>query len=251
MRKSRFLRASTCEQSGQHSMNSLRVAAGFAVVMLAHFAGSVNARAQGDPDVALQTDPLASASPDLTSSSSSGESAYSPLTLNEKWLFAVSQTFGPSRLVGYAMHTIFDYAFDLPHQWGRDSNSWGVRVASNFGTSLIRHDLQFAVQALDHEDPRYFRSNLHGGMKRTKYAFIHTFLVRRDNQTWMPAYSLFIADYGMPYLVRQWRPANMHPLTGFEAGSMGLGVAVGSNVFNEFLPDLKKKLPKAFRFGGY
>jgi len=232
-------------------MNSLRVAAGFAVVIVAHFAGSVNASAQGDPDLALQTDPFASANPDPASSVSSGEVAYFPLTLNEKWLFAVSQTFGPSRVVGYAMHTIFDYAFDLPHQWGRDGDSLAVRVASNFGTSLIRHDLQFAVQALDHEDPRYFRSNLHGGMKRTKYAILHTFLVRRDNHTWMPAYSLFIADYGMPYLVRQWRPENMHMLTGLEAGSMGLGIAVGSNIFNEFLPDLKKKLPKAFRLAGY
>jgi len=237
-------------------MSSLRVAAGFGVVILALFAGSVNARAQGDPDTPPQTDPpvLAVVSPDTTSSgssseiSSSTESGYTPLTLNQKWLFAVSQTFGPSRLVGYAMHTIFDYAFDLPHQWGRDGDSLAVRVASNFGTSLIRHDLQFAVQALDHEDPRYFRSNLHGGFKRTKYAILHTFLVRRDDQTWMPAYSLFIADYGMPYLVRQWRPDNMHALTGFEAGTMGLGVAVGSNLFNEFLPDLKKKLPKAFAF---
>jgi hypothetical protein len=226
-------------------MTLLRVASVGTALILAQFAGCVSAWAQQDPDPVPALDQLA---PDSSSSDPSVESTYAPLTLKQKWLFSVEETFGPQRIAGYAMHTIFDYAFDLPKQWGREGDSLAVRMASDFGDSLIRHDLQFAIQALDHEDPRYFRSNLHGGFKRTKYAILHTLVVRNDNGSWMPAYSLLVTDYGMPFLVRQWRPDRMHALTGFEAGTMGLGISMGSNVFFEFLPDLKKKLPKTFRF---
>lgn len=226
-------------------MSLLGVASFGTALILAQFAGGLTVWAQQDPDPEPTVDQLA---PGSSSSDPSVESPYSPLTFKEKWLFSVSQVFGPQRFAGYAMHTMFDYAFDLPKQWGREGDSLAVRVASDFGTNLIRHDLQFAIQAIDHEDPRYFRSNLHGGFKRTKYAVLHTLVARNDNGSWMPAYSLLITDYGMPYLVRQWRPDPMHALTGFEAGTMGLGVSMGSNIFYEFLPDLKKKLPKAFRF---
>jgi len=231
-------------------MSLFCVASTWTALILVQFAGSVSAWAQQDPDPESPSDQSASASlnSDLASPSSSSESTYPPLTLKQKWLFSVEQTFGPSRFAGYAIHTLYDYAFDLPHQWGREGDSLAVRIASDFGDSLIRHNLQFAVQALDHEDPRYFRSNLRGGFKRTKYALLHTVVVRNDSAAWMPAYSLLITDYGMPFLVRQWRPDRMHALSGFQAGTMGLGIAVGSNVFNEFWPDLKKKLPKALPF---
>jgi len=225
-------------------MTLLRVASVGTALILAQFFGSISAWAQQDPDPAPAIDQLA---PGSSSSDPSVANIYFPLTFKQKWLFSVEQVFGPSRIAGYAMHTMFDYAFDLPHQWGREGDSLAVRGLSNFGTNLIRHNLQFAIQALDHEDPRYFRSNLHGGFKRTKYAVLHTLVVRKDDGSWMPAYSLLVTDYGMPYLVRQWQPERMHALTDFEAGTMGLGVSMGSNLFYEVLPDLKKKLPKTFR----
>lgn len=175
----------------------------------------------------------------------SGDPSYTPLTFREKWLYSVSEIFGPSRLAAYAAHGIVDYAFDLPKQWGRSGDSLAVRAAGHLGESFIRYNVQFAIQAIDHEDPRYFRSGQHGGWKRTKYAVVHTFVVRRDDQSWMPAYSLIATAYGMPYIVHEWRPERFRNMDGFEAGTMGIGIAMGSNIFNEFWPDLRKKLPKS------
>lgn len=183
---------------------------------------------------------------DLVSpTSTSGEPVYTPLTLKQKWLYSVSEIFGPSRLAGYTVHTIVDYAFDRPKQWGRSGDSFAVRAADHFGDAFIRYNLQFAIQAIDHEDPRYFRSGQHGGWNRTKYALVHTFVVRRDDQSWMPAYSLLATTYGMPFIIRQWRPEAFHTMSGIEAGSVGIGISMGSNIFSEFWPDLKRKLSKA------
>lgn len=177
--------------------------------------------------------------------SASADPAYTPLTLKQKWLYSVSEIFGPARVAGYTMHTIFDYAFDLPKQWGREGDSLAMRAASHLGDNFLRYNIQFAIQAADHEDPRYFRSGQHGAWKRTKYAVLHTFVVRSDDQSWMPAYSLLASAYAVPYIRREWRPEAFHRMSGVEAGSSEIGITVGSNIFNEFWPDLKKKLSKA------
>ena len=101
---------------------------------------------------------------------SPAEPIYTPLSLKQKWLYSVSQIFGPSRLAAYATHTVYDQIFDLPKQWGGSGESLAVRLASHFGDSVIKYNLQFAMQSLDHEDPRYPRSRLHGGWHRTRYA---------------------------------------------------------------------------------
>jgi hypothetical protein len=83
----------------------------------------------------------------------------------------------------------------------------------------------------------------HGsGWTRVKYAVLRTFLVRNDSGGTMPAYSLLVAAYGTPLLADRWGVEhflNPHP---FRAGTAALGFAVGSDVFQEFWPDLKQKL---------
>jgi len=185
------------------------------------------------------------AAPEIVSQAGAGNQAvYAPLTLKQKWLYSMSEIFGPSRVAAYAAYAIYGNIFNFPKQWGRSGDSLAIRLAGNFGNSLIRHNVQFAMQALDHEDPRYFRSGQHGAWSRTKYAVVHTFAVRKDDGSWMPAYSLLATDYGMPYIVRQWRPERFHTMDGIQIGTLGIGISMGSNIFNEFWPDLKKKLPK-------
>ena len=174
---------------------------------------------------------------------------YQPLTLKQKYLYSFNQMFGPQRLVKISIYAALDQAGVRPSQWGRSPDSYAVRLASRFGDSFLRHNIEFGVRALDHEDPRYFRSGQGGAWSRTKYAIGHTFAVRNDNGNLMPAYSLLASDYGLPFLVRQWRPERFHTSNGFEAGSVALSVGVATNIFQEFWPDLKRKLPARFSHG--
>jgi len=172
------------------------------------------------------------------------EPVYTPLDLKQKWLYSMGEIFGPARLAASAVHAAFDQLNDMPKQWGTSGDSMAVRLAGHFGDSFLRHNVEFAVRALDHEDPRYFRSGRHGRWNRTEDAVAHTFAVRKDDGSLMPAYSLLVTDYGAPFIVREWRPDRFRTMNGLETGTLGIGIAMGSNIFAEFWPDLKKKLPK-------
>jgi hypothetical protein len=168
---------------------------------------------------------------------------YTPLSLKQKYVYSINEIFGIAPLLGAVAHAALDQAGVQPAQWGKTPDSFAIRAASRFGDRLMRHSLEFGVRALDHEDPRYFRSGEGSGFRRAGYAVVHTFLVRRDTGGNMPAYSLFVTDYTMPFVVRQWHPDRYHTLDAVEAGTLAVGIGIASNLFNEFWPDLKKKLP--------
>jgi hypothetical protein len=168
---------------------------------------------------------------------------YAPLNLKQKYLYSINEIFGISPLLAIAAHAALDQAGVTPVQWGKNADSLAVRVASHFGDALLRHNLEFAVRALDHEDPRYFRMGQGNPWARARYAVVHTFAVRSDSGRTMPAYSLFVTDYGMPFIVREWHPGRQYALNQVEAGTLAVGIGIGSNLFNEFWPDLKKMLP--------
>jgi hypothetical protein len=168
---------------------------------------------------------------------------FAPLNLKQKYLYSINEIFGISPLLAIAAHAALDQAGVAPVQWGKNADSLAIRVASHFGDALLRHNLEFGVRALDHEDPRYFRMGHGNPWSRAKYAVLHTFAVRSDSGRTMPAYSLFVTDFGMPFVVREWHPGRQYALNQVEAGTLAVGVGMGSNLFNEFWPDLKKLLP--------
>jgi len=160
-----------------------------------------------------------------------------PLTLKQKYRVALNRSIDPAELVRIALGAGFDQLRDYPDEWGQGWDAFGVRVASGFGQQLVREQIQFGVWAIDHEDPRHRRSGLHGFWPRTRYAIVHTFISRRDDGRYIPAYSRFIGDYGAGFISRQWYPSHFHTVQqGFDAGTVSLGLDVGMNVVREFVP---------------
>jgi hypothetical protein len=168
---------------------------------------------------------------------------YSPLSLKKKYLYSVNQVLtGPVGL-GIAVHAAFDQFRDTPSQWGSNSESFGMRFASHLGYALLKESLAFGVGSVDHEDPRYFRSAHGSGWQRIQYAFGRTFMVRNDSGSMMPAYSRFVADYASPFLVHSWRPGRFPPVDGLRDGTIGIGADAATNIWREFWPDLRQRLP--------
>ena len=168
---------------------------------------------------------------------------YAPLTMVEKYDYSLKKVFGFPGLLAATLHATLDQADKRPHDWGMGSDAFGVRVASRFGRSLVRQSLGFGVRAIDHEDPRYFISGRGSKWTRTEYAIVHTFIVRKDDGSMMPAYSRFVADYGMPLITDEWQPGRFRTLSyGLRAGTFALGLGVGMNIGREFWPDIRKRL---------
>ena len=178
----------------------------------------------------------------VVSSSTFTPTLYAPLTLAQKYLYSVNQVFSPGSMFLYGLHAGIDQWRDLPHQWGSGEESYAVRTASFFGRSFLRQNIAFGVRAFDHEDPRYFPLAHGSHWTRVKYAIVRTFLVQNDLGGIMPAYSLVASAYMTPFFADKWRPDHFDDTHPLRVGSGSIGIAVGSNVFREFWPDIRKKL---------
>lgn len=165
-----------------------------------------------------------------------------PLTLGQNYAWSVHQIFAPGQLFLIAGRAAIDHSRNDPSGWGEGPDGYALRVASRLGRVAVRQNLAFAVRALDHEDPRYFRSRETGIWRRSRYAVGRTFVVRNERGGTMPAYSLLLGDFATPFIAQVWRPQPVNAGREFRGGAIGIGIDAISNVGREFWPDIRKKL---------
>jgi hypothetical protein len=167
---------------------------------------------------------------------------YLPLTLAQNYAWTVRQVLAPSQLFLIARRAAIDHSRNDPSGWGEGTDGYALRVASRLGHVAVRQNLAFAVRALDHEDPRYFRSREDGIWRCSRYAVARTFVARNGSGGTMRAYSLFVADLATPFIAQTWRPQPVNVGREFRGGAVGIGMEAISNVGREFWPDVRKKL---------
>ena len=195
--------------------------------------GFIRAQDPEPSEQAFTPDPSASTVP---------SDSYVPLTLGQNYLWTVHQILNPGRLFMVAAGAASDHARRDPSAWGEGSEGYATRVGSRLGTIAVRENLAFAVRALDHEDPRYFRSPPAGVLKRARYAASRAFIVKNERGGTMPAYSSFVADLATPFIAQTWRPEPISAGRELRTGAVGIGLNVVGNIGQEFWPDFRKKL---------
>ena len=166
---------------------------------------------------------------------------YVPLTLAQQYAWTFHQTFDPGRLAMVAVRAALDHASDNPAPWGQGMPGYGERFGSHLARVAVRENLAFAVRALDHEDPRYFRAAAGTTWQRTRHAVSRTFIVRNEHGGTMPAYSLAVSVVATPFIAQNWQPGPFHPVRVARAGATGIGMATIGNLCQEFWPDLRNK----------
>lgn len=178
----------------------------------------------------------------VSSDDTTSTDPYTPLTLSQNYAWSLHQMIGAGPLFGIAAGAAMDHSTHTPKAWGQGTEGFAERAGSHFGRIAVRDNLAFGIRALDHEDPRYFRSHQHGVWKRTRYAVGRSIMVRNERGGYMPAYSTLAADLATPFIAQTWRP---EPISGgreLRSGGMALGFAVVRNLGQEFWPDVKKKI---------
>jgi len=165
-----------------------------------------------------------------------------PLTLGQKYGFAVKDTFDPAHLLLITTRAAVDQASNSPGGWGGGSGSYGMRVASRLGSRLVNENIAFGVAAVDHEERRYFRlGETSNGWARTRYAVRRAFIAQREGGGEMPAYSNFIASFSTPFVAQAWRPGGVRGMRELRGGSIGIGMDAASNLWREFMPDFTRR----------
>jgi len=165
---------------------------------------------------------------------------YHPITGRQRLRWVITETIGPQHLAGGVITAAFGTAVDRPKEdgthWGGFAERYGVRL-TGVATSNV---MEASIGALWGEDPRYFRNPDESFGARVKSVIKQTFVARRPDGNFAPAYARYIAYSGSNFLANTWRPdseANNHDavlrtLEGF-AGRMS------SNAWDEFWPDVK------------
>ena len=165
------------------------------------------------------------------------------LSVGEKLRYDWVHLFDVDHMVFAAIGAGVDQARDKPGEWGQGWGAYGQRFGSHVGFYVIQRSIMFPVQAIDHEDVRYFRSERTSYKGRIADAFLHTVWRHNDSGGMMPAYSEFLGDYGAAAISRQWWPAHDRTASAILiAGSNTLLIDAGINVFEEFKPDIKRWL---------
>jgi hypothetical protein len=166
------------------------------------------------------------------------------LSVQEKLKYDARHFVEVDNIVFAGMGAALDQGRDKPGDWGQGWGAFGERYASHLGYYAIQRSIMFPVQAIDHEDTRYFRSTRTSTKGRVADAFLHTVWRHDDSGGMMPAYSEFFGDYGAAALSRYlWWPKRYHNGTAvFIAGSDTVLIDAGINLFHEFTPDIKRVL---------
>ncbi|MGA3186622.1 MAG: hypothetical protein ABSF22_05870 [Bryobacteraceae bacterium] len=163
--------------------------------------------------------------------------------MEDKLRYDARHLFDIDNLIYAGIGAGFDQLRDRPGEWGEGGDAFAERYASHVGQYLIQRSIMFPVQAIDHEDTRFFRSKRTSFGGRVGDAFLHTVWRHNDSGGMMPAYSEFLGDYGAAAISRTWWPDRFHTGSAiFVAGSDTVLVDAGINVLHEFAPDIKRWL---------
>jgi len=145
--------------------------------------------------------------------------------------------------VGWAAYAGLQQARNDPRQWGQGAEGYGKRFASNAGYSAVRNALAFGLDSALGEDPRYYRSRRSGVWPRTKDVLRQLFICRKDSGGEAFAFWRFGGAYGAAFVSNTWLPKGANSAgDALVSGTLSISADAGVNLFNEFWPDIKKRL---------
>jgi len=171
-------------------------------------------------------------------------SNYRPITGGERLHWFVVSTVGPTSLLAAGpLSAAIGTAMDRPKEYGPHWDGFGSRYGMRLTGISTGNAMEAGLGSLWGEDPRYFRSGKGGVGGRVKYAIGTTFLAPGREGQWRPAYARLAGDLGNNFLSNAWRVDS-------ESGAgdallrslLGVAARMGGNAFQEFWPDLSKKM---------
>jgi hypothetical protein len=165
---------------------------------------------------------------------------YTPITGRGRLAWVVKNALWPEHLAAGVITMGIATARDAPPEdgphWGGFGERFGVRL-TGVATSNV---MEAGIGALWGEDPRYFPVPEESFRARVKNVIVMTFLARRPDGDFRPAYARYLAFSGSNFLANAWRPdseANVHDAVLRTAE--GFAGRMASNAWSEFWPQAK------------
>jgi hypothetical protein len=173
----------------------------------------------------------------------SEDESYHPITSRQRLRWFITNTIGPSHLVGGLFTSAFGTALDRPKEYGPGWPGFGDRYGMRLTGIVTGNAMEAGVGALWGEDPRYFRVPDQPFKSRMRNVMKQTFTARRRDGSFAPAYARFIAVPGNNFLSNEWRvPSEANTQDALLRTGEGFAGRMASNAFQEFWPDIERRL---------
>ena len=172
--------------------------------------------------------------------SATEDDTYHPITSRQRLRWFLTNTIGPPHLVGGLFTSAFGTAVDRPKEYGPGWAGFGNRYGIRLTGIVTGNAIEASAGALWGEDPRYFRVPGEPFKRRIFNAVQLTFVARRRNGHFAPAYARYMAISGNNFLSNTWRvdrEANAHDAVTRTVD--GFAGRLASNLFDEFWPDIR------------
>jgi hypothetical protein len=172
---------------------------------------------------------------------------YAPINSSERlrWLF--TSTLGPQHLLGGAMLAGFGTAINRPNEYGSHWDGWADRYNLRLSGVASSNAIEDGVGYLLREDPRYFSARGLPFGARVRNVLRLTFMARRYDGSYGPAYARYAAISGNNFLTNAWRvPSEANTQSALIRIGEGFASQMAANAFEEFWPSAK---PHVFHRG--
>jgi hypothetical protein len=168
---------------------------------------------------------------------------YVPITARQRLRWFITDTAGPQHLLGGVFTSAFGTAVDRPKEYGSSWDGFGERFGIRLSGVSVSNAMEASIGSVWGEDPRYFAVPQMPFKARWKNVVRQTFVARRQDGSYSPAYARYIAFTGNNFLSNTWRAdseANTHDAI-IRTGE-GFAGRMAANAFEEFWPSIKGKL---------
>lgn len=168
-----------------------------------------------------------------------------PLTVKQKFLFAVRGTFDPVAMVGVGFGAGIEQATNAFSGYGQGASGYAKRYAAKFTDGRTSDFLTHAIfPSMLHQDPRYFYQGSGSFKSRLAHAAGSAFFTRNDGGFTQPNYSYLLGDFSSAAVSNLYYPrANRGAGLVFTNAAVGLAGRIGGNVLREFSKRVTTNVP--------
>ena len=171
------------------------------------------------------------------------------LTLHDKFLLAVRETFDPVTILGIAFNAGIGQAQNDDPSYGQGAEGYGKRFGAGLaGQASSQLFKDFLYPTIFSQDPRYYRPGQGSAGKRFLHALEHSVVAYREDGTQTFNFTEWLGTTSGVALSNTYHPDNER---GVRPAARRVGYAVGEDmgfdVLREFWPEIARKFRLPFR----
>ena len=168
---------------------------------------------------------------------------YQPITGDQRVRWVIKSTIGPQSLAAGVVSAGWGTIFNSPPEYGTNFDGFAKRYGMRLTGVSTGNAIEATLGFVWSEDPRYFVSPDRRFMRRVGHAADLTFRARRADGKLYPAYARYAGNVGNNFLSNTWRVESESTVeSALTRTFLGFAGKFGSNVFEEFWPDVRKQL---------